>query len=181
MLDPCAKTTIPVATDFTVAHDTLAEMAKEHRYEINTKWTGNLGSGTGDYRSYSRNHEVGGPGKQALIPGSSDKEFLGDSARYNPEEMLVASLSTCHMLWILHLCADAGIAITEYTDSASGTMLQHEDGSGEFIGVTLNPRMKIADSARIGEATALHAKAHRLCFIARSVKFSVTHDPVVVA
>ncbi|MDQ6699003.1 MAG: OsmC family protein [Acidobacteriota bacterium] len=148
-------------------------------FEIQTQWTGNLGSGTRDYRAYSRNHEVSAAKKHAPILGSSDPAFRGDGSRYNPEELLGASLSTCHMLWILHLCADAGIEIVEYRDSATGTMSHHEDGSGEFTNVTLRPRMAITDGARLQEATALHSKAHAMCFIARSVNFPVMHEPVV--
>jgi organic hydroperoxide reductase OsmC/OhrA len=156
-------------------------MAKEHSYRIETKWTGNDGSGTANYRAYRRDHEVTGPGKGGTIPGSSDPAFRGDGTRYNPEELLVASLSACHMLWMLHLCAESGIVITEYDDQAIGTMLESEDGAGQFTRVVLRPRMTIADSARIAEAMALHAKAHQLCFIARSVNFPVEHEPVVMA
>ena len=107
--------------------------------------------------------------------------FRGDSARYTPEELLVASLSTCHMLWFLHLCADAGIVVTEYEDAASGEMSENADGSGEFTLVILRPRVVITDSARIADAMALHPLAHELCFIARSVNFPVQHEPMVVA
>ena len=171
-------------------------MGREHHYRITTTWTGNLGTGTSDYRSYSRNHEIAIPGKSAPLPGSSDPAFRGDPARYTPEELLVASLSACHMLWFLHLCAQAGIVVTEYRDAASGTMTEHgraehgraehdmaedDSGSGEFTRVILRPRVVIADPARIADATALHHRAHHLCFIARSVNFPVDHEPVVVA
>ena len=155
--------------------------AREHQYRITTTWTGNLGTGTSDYRAYSRNHEIKILGKRAPIPGSSDQAFRGDPARYTPEELLVASLSTCHMLWYLHLCADAGIAVIEYEDAATGSMAEHPDGSGEFTSVVLRPHAVITDSARIPDATALHHRAHDLCFIARSVNFPVEHEPVVVA
>lgn len=154
---------------------------REHHYRITTTWTGNLGTGTSDYRAYSRNHEITIAGKIASLPGSSDAVFRGDPARYTPEELLVASLSACHMLWFLHLCAEAGIVVTEYEDSASGEMSEHADGSGEFIRVVLRPRVVITDSASIADAMALHARAHQRCFIARSVNFPVQHEPVVVA
>jgi organic hydroperoxide reductase OsmC/OhrA len=154
---------------------------RQHHYRVTTTWTGNLGTGTSDYRAYSRDHEIKIAGKTAPLPGSSDAAFRGDPARYTPEELLVASLSTCHMLWFLHLCADAGIVVTEYEDAASGTMSEHADGSGEFTLVFLRPRATIADSARIADAVAFHARAHELCFIARSVNFRVEHEPVIVA
>lgn len=152
-----------------------------HHFAVTNRWTGNLGTGTSGYTAYSRNHEISGPGKAAAIPGCSDAAFRGDASRYNPEELLVASLSTCHMLWMLHLCADAGIAITEYVDEASGEMAIHADGGGEFTSVTLRPRMTIADAARVAEATELHHRAHELCFIARSVNFPVRCEPAVRA
>jgi organic hydroperoxide reductase OsmC/OhrA len=154
-------------------------MAKTHNYRVTTEWTGNLGSGTANYRGYSRNHQISAAGKAAPVNGSSDPHFRGDGSRYNPEELLIASLSACHMLWVLHLCADAGIAITEYSDDATGVMAENEDGSGQFTKVLLRPRMTITDGARIEEATAIHAKAHHSCFIARSVNFPVEHEPVV--
>jgi organic hydroperoxide reductase OsmC/OhrA len=156
-------------------------LARGHHYRITTTWTGNLGAGTRDYHAYSRDHEIAIPGKSAPLPGSSDAAFRGDPARYTPEELLVASLSTCHMLWFLHLCADAGIIVTEYEDAASGAMSENAEGSGEFTRVILRPRARITDSSRIAEAIALHARAHELCFIARSVNFPVEHEPVVLA
>ena len=155
-------------------------MARHHQYHVSLRWTGNLGTGTSGYRAYSRNHEIDAPGKVLRVPCSSDPAFRGDAARYNPEEMLVASLSSCHMLWVLHLCADAGITVVEYSDTAEGTMLEHPDGSGEFTEVILRPRLTIPDGARAAEVAAIHDKAHALCFIARSVRFPVRHQPEVV-
>src|SRR5687767_7185721 len=114
-------------------------MEHEHLYNLTVTWTGNRGTGTSDYRAYSRDHEIHCEGKAVRLPGSSDAAFRGDPARYSPEELLVASLSSCHMLWFLHLCADAGIVVTGYRDSATGTMSEHSDGSGEFTRVTLRP------------------------------------------
>ncbi|MGH9718845.1 MAG: OsmC family protein [Bryobacteraceae bacterium] len=151
-----------------------------HQYRVTTAWTGNLGAGTSAYRAYSRNYEIHAGSKAAAIPGSSDPGFLGDAARYNPEELLVASLSACHMLWVLHLCAAAGIVVTGYIDEAIGTMRENPDGSGEFTSVVLHPRVTITEAARIDEAKALHHRAHELCFIARSVNFPVVNDPMVL-
>ncbi|MGA2961230.1 MAG: OsmC family protein [Candidatus Korobacteraceae bacterium] len=156
-------------------------MLKEHHYQLTATWTGNLGSGTSDYRAYSRDHEISGGQKHGLIPGSSDPAFRGDGSRYNPEELLVAALSTCHMLWVLHLCAEAGIVVTSYEDSPVGTMRENQDGSGEFIAAVLHPRMTIADGSRIQQARSLHHRAHQMCFIARSVNFPVSHEPEIIA
>ena len=150
---------------------------REHHYSLTVVWTGNSGTGTSGYRAYSRNHEVNAVGKERPIQCSSDTVFRGERGGYSPEELLVASLSGCHMLWFLHLCANAGIVVTEYVDSPTGRMLEHEDGSGEFLSVTLRPRVTVVEAARIGELAAVHDAAHSLCFIARSVRFPVIHEP----
>ena len=156
-------------------------MAREHRYQVTVNWTGNRGTGTSGYRAYTRDHEISAEGKSVRVPGSSDPAFQGDPSRYNPEELLVASLSACHMLWFLHLCAEAGIVVTSYSDSATGEMAEHASGAGEFTKVILRPRVAISDPSRAATTAELHAKAHQLCFIARSVKFPVEHEPAVVA
>lgn len=152
-----------------------------HRYQVQTLWTGNRGQGTAHYRAYGRDHELSAPGKQAPIPGSSDPVFRGDPARYNPEELLVGALSACHMLWVLHLCAEAGITITDYRDEPLGVVTENADGSGEFSEVTLRPVMKITNAAQVSDAKALHHRAHEVCAIARSVNFPVRCMPTVAA
>ena len=152
---------------------------RTHHYCIHTDWRGNLGSGTSAYAAYSRDHEISATLKATRISGSSDPAFRGDAARYNPEELLLGAISSCHMLWVLHLCADAGIVITQYSDEATGEMVEHPDGSGEFTGVLLRPRMVITDAARIADALEVHDRAHRLCCLARSMAFPVKHEPQV--
>jgi organic hydroperoxide reductase OsmC/OhrA len=105
--------------------------------------------------------------------------FRGDKHRYNPEELLVGAISACHMLWVLHLCADAGIVITEYSDDASGEMVEHPDGSGEFTQVILHPHMVITDETRVREVVEIHNHAHKVCALARSMNFPVRHEPTV--
>ena len=151
-------------------------MTKEHHYHLKTIWTGNLGSGTSAYRAYSRDHEISGEQKRAPISASSDPAFRGDGSRYNPEELLVASLSACHMLWVLHLSADAGITITEYVDEPWGEMAEHADGSGEFTRVVLRPQVKIVQADRVQDALEIHTRAHAVCALARSMNFPVEHE-----
>jgi organic hydroperoxide reductase OsmC/OhrA len=153
-------------------------MPKEHHYAITVDWTGNQGTGTSAYKAYARAHEIRSAGKPA-IPGSSDPAFRGDPARYNPEELLVASLSTCHMLWYLHLCSVGGIVVTAYADRAEGTMIEEADGSGRFTGVVLKPEVTVKSGSDLAKARTLHAEAHKVCFIARSVTFPVTHEPTI--
>lgn len=150
---------------------------KAHSFTVSTTWTGNRGSGTSAYRAYGRDHEIAAHGKTAPIPGSSTPVFRGDKERYNPEELLIASLSACHMLWFLHLCADSGIAVTEYRDDAVGSVQLNADGSGQFNEVVLRPAVRIADGSRLAAIAALHHRAHDLCFIARSVNFPVRCEP----
>ena len=151
---------------------------KQHRYEVDLNWTGNLGTGTTDYRTYSRNHELSVPGK-IVLPGSSDPAFRGDASRYNPEEMLLASLSSCHMLWYLHLCAVNHVVVEAYSDAAWGIMQEHPDGAGEFTEVTLQPLVTVSAASDVDMAMSLHQQAHKLCYIARSVNFPVKHEVAI--
>ncbi|HSC37775.1 MAG TPA: OsmC family protein [Chitinophagaceae bacterium] len=150
---------------------------RQHHYTIDTAWTGNTGTGTTTYKGYERSHDISAPGKPT-IAGSSDPAFRGDARRYNPEELLVAALSTCHMLSYLHVCAVAGIVVVEYKDQASGTMEETSNGSGHFTEVVLHPVVTITDASRTEEANQLHHRAHELCFIANSCNFPVKHQPV---
>lgn len=147
-------------------------MSGQHLYNVALRWTGNRGSGTSGYRDYDRAHVISATGKPE-IPGSSDPTFRGDRSRYNPEEMLVASLSACHLLWFLHLCADAGVVVLEYSDHATGTMVETPNGGGHFTEVTLQPRVVVSENSMLEKLDFLHERAHELCFIANSVNFSV--------
>jgi organic hydroperoxide reductase OsmC/OhrA len=155
-------------------------MARQHSYSITTIWTGNTGSGTSGYRDYERSYEMSVPGKTSIL-GSSDPAFRGDRTRWNPEELLVASLSSCHQLWYLHLCADAGVVVLAYADDAAGVMQEASDGSGQFVSVTLKPKVLIAAGSDVEKAQALHEAAHEKCFIARSVQFPVNCEATITA
>lgn len=152
---------------------------KAHHYKVRMEWTGNTGSGTVNYRSYKRDHIYKVEGKP-VISGSSDPSFLGDPARHNPEELLVASLSSCHMLWYLHLCASHGITVMSYHDEAEGLMEEGSpEGGGKFTQVTLNPVVTISDATKVPLAESLHHEANKYCFIANSCNFPVKHHPVI--
>lgn len=152
-------------------------MAKQHTYEATIRWDSAEGT-TGDYRSYSREYVIEVAGKAALR-ASADAAFLGDAALHNPEDLLVASLSACHMLWYLHLCAENGVEVLHYEDKAAGTMVE-ERGKGRFTEVTLRPRVTISAASDQAAALAQHERAHRECFIANSVNFPVRHEPVIL-
>ncbi len=154
-------------------------MQEKHHYTVNVKWTGNKGTGTSDYRAYDRDHTIHVDGKHEIY-GSADTPFRGDGKKYNPEDMLVSSLSTCHMLWYLHLCADAGIIVVGYVDMAQGTMETPAGVLGRFTEVVLNPIVTVTDGSMIEKANELHDLAHEKCFIANSVNFPVKHKPSCV-
>lgn len=151
----------------------------DFHYDVAVRWTGNRGSGTADYRGYDRTHEVSVDGKP-VIAGSSEPSFRGDPDRWSPEELLVAALSQCHMLWYLHLAAVAGVVVAGYADAATGTMVTERDGGGRFTRVVLRPSVTVADPAMSRRAHELHGQANATCFIARSVNFPVEHEPSVV-
>jgi organic hydroperoxide reductase OsmC/OhrA len=154
---------------------------REHGYEVTVRWTGNEGPGTSGYKAYSRDTEITAAGKPTMITASADPTFLGDAGRWNPEEMLVASLSQCHMLSYLAVCSLKKVVVTAYEDAARGTMREERGGGGRFTEVVLRPVVTVAEESMIAEATALHERAHAICFIANSVNFPVRHEPVIRA
>lgn len=147
---------------------------KHHHYRLTVTWTGNTGTGTSHSTAYERSHAIIAD-KKVEIQGSSDPAFRGDLTKHNPEELLLASLSACHMLWFLHLCSQAGIIVTAYTDHATGTMTEESNGGGKFTEVTLHPHITLTDISKKEAADKLHKQANELCFIANSVNFPVKH------
>ncbi|MET8260318.1 OsmC family protein [Micromonospora sp. NPDC005553] len=152
-------------------------MARAHHYSTVVTWTGNRGTGTSGYRDYGRDHEVSTAGP-ASIAGSSDLAFRGDKSRWNPEQLLLAALSQCHMLSYLHTCADAGVVVTGYVDRAAGVMIENA-GTGQFTEAVLRPEVTVASPDMAEAASRLHDVAHHNCFIANSVNFPVRHEPNV--
>lgn len=153
---------------------------KLHHYHIQTIWTGNRGEGTRNYKDYDRSHLIRIDGK-ADIKGSSDAAFRGDKSKHTPEDLFVSTLSTCHMLWYLHLCAVNGVVVLEYTDEATGVMEEAPNGSGRFTRIILKPEVIVERGSMIEKANELHQEAHRMCFIANSVNFQVVHEPVALS
>ncbi len=154
-----------------------------HTYAAGLRWTGARGVGTTGYTSYARDHEITFEGKPPLL-GSADPTFRGDPSRYTPEELLVAALAQCHMLWFLHLAAADGVVVTGYTDTAQGRMRVEAAGHGQFTEVVLRPCVTLAHPERTDgrpvtdeDLAVLHSRAREHCFIARSVNFAVRHDP----
>lgn len=153
-------------------------MGRQHTYRTTVRWTGNTGAGTSGYRGYGRGHEIAGEGKPTLL-GSADPAFLGDPECWNPEEFLVVSLSECHMLTYLSVCARGGVRVTGYEDAATGTMEESAGHGGRFTEVVLRPVVTVAEADMVERARSAHEDAHRTCFIANSVNFPVRHEATV--
>jgi organic hydroperoxide reductase OsmC/OhrA len=151
-------------------------MSGQHNYKLTVKWTGNTGTGTSGYKEYERSHSIFIENK-VEIAGSSDPAFRGDKTKHNPEDLLVASVSSCHMLWYLHLCAVAGVIVTDYTDNATGIMIETSNAAGKFTEITLHPTVTVTNPSMIEKANELHKKANELCFVANSLNFPVHHKP----
>ena len=153
-------------------------MLGEHHYAVRATWTGDRGTGTSSYRDYDRAVTIEIAGKPDLL-ASSDKPFRGDPSRWNPEDLLVAALSECHLLSYLHACVTAGVVVVGYRDEASGVLVEDGGGGGAFREVVLRPHVIVADASITDAATAAHAQAHEWCFIANSVNFPVRHEPTI--
>ena len=126
-----------------------------HSYDVTVTWTGNLGEGTAHYRGYSRDHTVATAGRPDLL-GSSDPTFHGSRDRWNPEQLLLAALSECHLLSYLHVCLEEGVVVTGYVDEATGAMTTDRDGSGRFTEVVLRPRVTVAEPGMVEAAERAH-------------------------
>ncbi|WP_194422204.1 OsmC family protein [Microbacterium abyssi] len=150
----------------------------EHHYALTATWTGDLGTGTSGYREYARDVTLSVDGKPDVL-ASADKPFRGDATRWNPEDLLLAALSECHLLSYLHACVTAGVVVVSYRDRAIGVMTEDGRSGGAFTDVLLRPEVVVAEPAMIERAEQAHAEAHRMCFIANSVNFPVRHEAVV--
>lgn len=152
---------------------------KIHQYQSKILWTGNNGKGTTSYTSYERSYDIIINGKKKL-KGSADPAFRGDSGLHNPEDLFLASISSCHMLWYLHLCSTHKITVVAYEDNATAAMEESAEGKGQFTEAILNPVVRIAEKEKIELARALHQKANEHCFIANSCNFPIKHKATIL-
>lgn len=150
---------------------------KTHRYAARLVWDGNRGDGTKSYATYGREYRIAIDGKSELA-GSADPIFKGVANRHNPEDLFIASISSCHLLTYLALCAKNRISVVSYEDDASGTLSLTPDGGGKFDEVLLRPRVTI-ESGDLDLAIRLHQDAHRFCFIANSCSCPIRNEPTV--
>lgn len=153
----------------------MQQKTTKHYYEAKLNWTGNSGMGTENYSVYERSFTISIENKPEIY-GSSDPAFRGDVTKYNPEELLLASLSSCHMLWYLHFCSVEGVVVLKYNDYATATMEVLENESGKFLEAKVHPKVIVKDNSMVEKAMLLHAKAHEYCFIANSVNFPVKYE-----
>jgi organic hydroperoxide reductase OsmC/OhrA len=151
-----------------------------HNYKLSVKWTGNQGTGTSDYKDFERSYSIQIENKADIL-GSADAEFRGDKTKHNPEELLLASVSSCHMLWYLHLCAENNIIVTDYIDNATAILEETTNGNGKFASITLNPTVTITDKIMVDQAKELHKKANEFCFVANSLNIKVDHQPIIIS
>lgn len=149
------------------------DIMSEHAYSARLTWTGAAEGPAKDYRTYSRAFTVEIAGKPSIV-GSADPAYLGDPKVHNPEDLLLAALTSCHMLTYLALAARAKIPVIAYQDDAQGTMTT-ERGGGQFTDVLLRPTVIVAQGSDLAKAEALHDDAHAMCFVSRSVNFPVRH------
>ncbi|MGR0320102.1 OsmC family protein [Agromyces sp. ZXT2-3] len=155
-------------------------MLGEHRYAIELEWQGDRGEGTSSYRSYGRQHAVRAAGKLHEIAGSSDRAFHGDRERWNPEELVLAALSECHMLSYLHVAVNHGVVVVGYEDAATAILREDGRGGGRLVEALLRPRVTVAEPSMRELAESLHHEASEKCFIAASVAFPVRHEPTTL-
>jgi organic hydroperoxide reductase OsmC/OhrA len=153
-------------------------MNTTHNYELTTVWQGNLGTGTSGVADYKRTHTIAVPGKP-LLTLTTDDALYGDRSILNPEDLLVAALSSCHMMSYLYLCAKARVVVTAYEDHATGLLEQEALGGGRFLEVTLRPIVEVTDPAMVERALHLHHQAQKICYIASSVNFPIHHLPEI--
>ena len=154
-------------------------MAKIHEFPTRIAWTGNRGTGTSAYKAYDRTWDMIADGKE-VVHCSNDPLLGGDPSKYNPEDMLIAALASCHMLWYLHLCSDAGVTVLAYEDNPVGVGESEPSGKGRFIEAVLHPKITITADSDAEKATAIHDEIHNYCFIARSVNFPVRFEIEII-
>ncbi|OXB02804.1 OsmC family protein [Flavobacterium pectinovorum] len=147
----------------------------KHLFKAELNWASSPNPEQSASKFYSKSHKIVIEGKPVLNV-SAAKAFKGDPELYNPEDLLLSSLVSCHMMSYLYVCSQNGIEILEYSDNAEATLEVNPDGSGRFVEVLLNPKVKISNQDKIDLAIELHTKANQLCFIANSCNFPVLHE-----
>lgn len=170
-----AKRQLPQRTGNWMNENTNRKKGNQHCYQSKITWTGDRGQGTVGYRDYDRTWEIRTPGKSVIVC-SNDPLLGGDASKANPEDLLLASLSACHMLWYLHLACKAGIVVLGYQDVAEGIGETSANGAGRFLSATLRPTIRLECGIDVAAADAIHREIKQYCFIARSLNFPITYE-----
>jgi organic hydroperoxide reductase OsmC/OhrA len=150
-------------------------MSFKHLFKAKLNWFSAKKEEVSTSKIYSKSHTVTIEGKP-ILNVSAAKAFKGDPTLYNPEDLLLSSIVSCHMMSYLYVCAQNGIEVLSYTDNAEATLEVSDNGSGRFIEVRLYPKVVIKQKEKIAEALRLHQKANELCFMANSCNFPVVHE-----
>ncbi|MEX0298424.1 MAG: OsmC family protein [Kordiimonas sp.] len=153
-------------------------MSTEHEYTTQVIWTGNTGEGTKTYKGYERSWDIAAPNKP-IIHCSNDPLLGGDPTLMNPEDLLLSSLSACHMLWYLHLASKEKITVQSYEDMPVAIGETLPNGTGRFLKATLHPQITVNSGCNIERAISIHNEIHQYCFIARSVNFPISYKPII--
>lgn len=150
---------------------------KDGPYSVNIEWAGNTGCGTSAPDAFRPDHWIGSE-MLAPVPGTADRGPSVSPYRYNPEQLLVASISSAHMLAYLDAAAEAGIVVTAYLDRARAEMVDL-DGHHEVQSIMLTPRITLANEVDREAAEALHTEAHTRSATAATIQISIGCEPVI--
>ncbi len=141
------------------------------QFKVQAKWSSKNAL---DVSINGKTHQVFIDDKSPLTV-SAAKAFKGDETKYNPEDLLLSALASCHMMSYFYVCAQNGIELIDYKDEAVGVLELKADGSGAFTSVVLNPVVTISKSEMIDKAVSLHKEAHSICFIAHPCNVLISH------
>jgi organic hydroperoxide reductase OsmC/OhrA len=151
-------------------------MSQEHIFQTRVRWAGTQQAAPS---AYTRDMVVEPEGKAPIL-GSSSRRFRGDDARYNPEDLMLASLAECHILTYLSLAGAEGIRVQSLAVEVSG-VLANVEGKMRFREATLRARTQVESASDIERATQLHDGAHTGCFMSNSVNFPIAVEANVSA
>ncbi|WP_281635847.1 OsmC family protein [Flavobacterium marginilacus] len=151
-------------------------MGFKHLFKVKLNWISVPKETISTSKKHLKNHQITIEGKE-ILNLSAAKAFKGDPNLYNPEDLLLSAVVSCHMMSYLYISSQNGIDVLSYQDDAEATLEVSENGSGRFIEVRLYPKVVIQQKEKIAEALELHSKANELCFIANSCNFKIVHFP----
>lgn len=155
-------------------------MLYKHSFLVDLNWPEEVTNpDQNDTKVSAKNHTISITGKEGLKV-SAAKAFKGDPTKYNPEDLLLSSLTSCHMMSYLYVCQKNKIQVRSYSDHAEAILEVNSDGSGRITKVILRPTVTIPPTADINLAQSLHKEASKLCFIANSCNFEIVYEPKIL-